>query len=187
MRVMQQSTDMRRPLFHPHAACGRAVRRRVGPATPECNGCTVLVKREGSSPPKMTVRRVTGGPSRCREETSHHVGASRDRYPLRQRSCPSSTPATSCSLLKVGGVCEPASPVPVICVSRGSSAVSVYVVWMALLNRVVISRSDPRRNTPCGGDVMQGELVGPAPRSDPRRNTPCGGDVMLRGPCRTES
>ena len=29
MRVMQQSTDMRRPLFHPHAACGRAVRRRV--------------------------------------------------------------------------------------------------------------------------------------------------------------
>ena len=170
----QQRTDMRHPLFHPHAACGRAVRRRVGPATPECNGCTVLVKRKGSSPPRMTVRRVTGGPSRCREETSHHVGASRDRYPLRQRSCPSSTPATSCSLLKVGGVCEPASSVPVICVSCGSSAESVYVVWMALLNRVVISRSDPRRNTPSGGDVMQGGLVGPAPRSDPRRNTPVG-------------
>ena len=96
------------------------------------------------------------------------------RCPLRQRSCPSSTPATPCSLLKVGGVCEPVSSVPVICVSRGISAVPVYVVWMALLNRVVISRSDPRRNTPCGGDVMQGELVGPAPRSDPRRNTPVG-------------
>ena len=81
MRVMQQRTDMRRPLFHPHAACGRAVRRRVGPATPECNGCAVLVKRMGSSPPKMTVRRVTGGPSRCREETSHHVGALRDTLP----------------------------------------------------------------------------------------------------------
>ena len=91
--------------------------------------------------------------------------ARRDSSPLRQRSCPSSTPATSCSLLKVGGVCEPASPVPVICVSRGSSAVSVYVVWMVFLNRVVTLRSDPRRNTPCGGDVMQGELVGPAPRA----------------------
>ena len=178
---------MRRPLFHPHAACGRAVRRRVGPATPECNGCTVLVKREGSSPPKMTVRRVNGGPSRCREEASHHVGALRDRYPLRQRSSPSSTPAISCSLLKVGGVCGPALQVSASCASRGGCTVSFSVVRMVSLNRVVPLRSDPRRNTPCGGDVMQGELVGPAPRSDPRRNTPRGGDVMLRGLCRTES
>ena len=42
---------------------------------------TVLVEREGSSPPKMTVRRAIGGPSRCREETSHHVGALRDSSP----------------------------------------------------------------------------------------------------------
>ena len=173
MRVMQRRTDMRHPLFHPHAACGRAVRRRVGPATPECNGCTVLVKRKGSSPPRMTVRRVTGGPSRCREETSHHVGASRDRYPLRQRSCPSSTPATSCSLLKVGGVCEPALQASVICASRGGCAVSVSVVWVVPLNRVVPYGPTPDA-TPPWDDVMQRGLVGPAPRSDPRRNTPVG-------------
>ena len=81
MRVMQRRTDMRHPLFHPHAACGRAVRRRVGPVTPLCNGGTALVKRKGSSPSKVTVRGVIGGPSRCREETSHHVGALRDSLP----------------------------------------------------------------------------------------------------------
>ena len=173
MRVMQQSTDMRRPLFHPHAACGRAVRRRVGPATPECNGCTVLVKREGSSPPKMTVRRAIGGPSRCREETSHHVGALRDRYPLRQRSCPSSTPATSCSLLKVGGVCGPARRVVVISVVCGVCAVSFSIVRTVPPNRVVPYGPTPDA-TPLWDDVVRRGLVGPAPRSDPRRNTPVG-------------
>ena len=148
MRLMQQRTDMRRPLFHPHAACGRAVRRRVGPVTPLCNGGTALVKREGSSPSKVTVRGVIGGPSRCREETSHHVGASRDRYPLRQRSCPSSTPATSCSLLKVGGVCGPALKVSARCASRGGFAASVSVVRMVPLNRVVHNGPTPDATPP---------------------------------------
>ena len=161
---------MRRPLFHPPAACGRAVRRRVGPVTPLCNGGTVLVKREGSSPPKMTVRRAIGGPSRCREEASHHVGALRDRYPLRQRSSPSSTPATSCSLLKVGGVCE----VPIICASRGGGgAASCSLVRTVPLNRVVPYGPTPDA-TPLWDDVVRRGLVGPAPRSDPRRNTPVG-------------
>ena len=164
---------MRRPLFHPHAACGRAVRRRVGPVTPLCNGGTALVKREGSSPPKMTVRRVNGGLSRCREETSHHVGALRDRYPLRQRSSPSSTPATSCSLLKVGGVCESAPQVSVICASRGGGAASCNLVRTVLLNRVVPYGPTPDA-TPLWDDVVRRGLVGPAPRSDPRRNTPVG-------------
>ena len=149
---------MRHPLFHPHAACGRAVRRQVGPATPECNGCTVLVKRKGSSPPRMTVRRVTGGPSRCREETSHHVGASRDRYPLRQRSCPSSTPATSCSLLKVGGVCGPALKVSARCASRGGFASSVRVVRMVPLNRVVPNGPTPDATPPVAVTSYQGGL-----------------------------
>ena len=168
---MQQSTDMRRPLFHPHAACGRAVRRRVGPGTPLCNGCTALVKRKGSSPSKVTVRGVIGGPSRCREETSHHVGASRDRYPLRQRSCPSSTPATSCSLLKVGGVCGPASKVSVLCAFRGGRAVSVSVVWMAPLNRVVLYGPTPDATPPvevtsCKGNLSD-RLLGPTPDATP--------------------
>ena len=164
---------MRHPLFHPHAACGRAVRRRVGPATPLCNGCTVLVKRKGSSPPRMTVRRVTGGPSRCREETSHHVGASRDRYPLRQRSCPSSTPATPCSFLKVGGVCESVRRVLVCCASCVGGVVTFSIVGAVPLNHLVLLGPTPDA-TPPWDDVIQRGLVGPAPRSDPRRNTPVG-------------
>ena len=164
---------MRRPLFHPHAACGRTVRRRAGPVTPECYGCTALVRRKGSRPPKVTVRRVNGGLFRCRKETSHHVGALRDRYPLRQRSTPSSTPATSCSLLKVGGVYGPASQVSVSCASRGGCTVSFSVVWMVPLNRVVPCGPTPDA-TPQWDDVVRRGLVGPAPRSDPRRNTPVG-------------
>ena len=108
--------------------------------------------------------------------------ARRDSSPLRQRSSPSSTPATSCSLLKVGGVCE----VSVICASRGGGAASCNLVRTVLLNRVVPYGPTPDA-TPLWDDVVRRGLVGPAPRSDPRRNTPCGGDVMLRGPCRTES
>ena len=39
--------------------------------------------------------------------------ARRESSPLRQRSTPSSTPATPCSFLKVGGVCESARRVRV--------------------------------------------------------------------------
>ena len=41
--------------------------------------------------------------------------------------------------------------------------------------------------TPLWDDVILRGLVRPAPRTDPRRNTPCGGDVILRGPCRSDS
>ena len=99
--------------------------------------------------------------------------ARRDSSPLRQRSSPSSTPATSCSLLKVGGVCGPALQVSASCASRGGCAVSVSVVWMVPLNRVVPYGPTPDA-TPPWDDVMQRGLVGPAPRSDPRRNTPVG-------------
>ena len=80
-------------------------------------------------------------------------------YPLRQRSCPSSTPATSCSLLKVGGVCE----ISVICASRGGCAAFFSIDRTVPLNRVV----------PHGH---------PTPDA-----TPLWDDVMLRGLCRTES
>ena len=79
-------------------------------------------------------------------------------HPLRQRSSPSSTPATSCSLLKVGGVCE----VSVICASRGGCATCFSLVRTVPLSRVV--------------------PYGPTPDA-----TPLWDDVMLRGLCRTES
>ena len=103
--------------------------------------------------------------------------ARRDSSPLRQRSSPSSTPATSCSLLKVGGVCE----VSVVCASRGGCAAFFSLVRMVPLSRVVPYGPTPDA-TPLWDDVILRGLVRPAPRTDPRRNTPCGGERHTKGP-----
>ena len=150
MRKELQSTDMRRPLFHPPAACGRAVRRRVGPVTPLCNGGTVLVKREGSSPPKMTVRKAIGGPSRCREEASHHVGALRDTLPATSAFLPVLHPSDL--------LLTPQSRWRVW--ARVAGLGQLCVSWR--LHRFLQRRMDGTSES-CG-----------APRSDPRRNTPVG-------------
>ena len=88
--------------------------------------------------------------------------ARRDSGPLRQHSTPSSTPATPCSFLKVGGVCESARRVLICCASYVDGVAAFCIAGaVSALNSPTPDATSPVEVTSYQGD-MSGRILAAA-------------------------